>query len=203
MDDGTRLKRLGEADDRQTGAEAGGADLTGLLLAWSAGDRNAAERLLSAVYDELHLLARRSLRKRPGQTLQTTALVNEAYLRLIDQRVEWRNRSHFFALAAHTMRRIAVDHGRRRQAQKRGSGGPRISLAGFEPASTEPAFDALALDDALRRLERVDRAKASVVELRFFGGLKVREVAEVLGCSKATVERHWEFARAWLYRELR
>ncbi len=181
-------------------------DVTGLLLEWRAGDRRAAERLMSTVYDELRRIAGSffSGRGDGDQTMQPTALVNEAYLRLIEQnRVEWRDRAHFFAIAAKLMRRIWCDDLRRRSAKKRGGDGLRVSMSGLEVALPPPGYDPLALDEALRRLAEQDPDKARIVELRFFGGLTVREVAEVLGCSRATVERHWELARSWLYRELR
>lgn len=180
-------------------------DITGLLLAWRAGHTEATANLMSAVYDDLRkiagqLMARHSFEIR---TLQPTALVNEAYLRLINQdRVEWRDRAHFFAIAAKMMRRIMVDYGRQKRAAKRGGGRPDLSLTGHEIAAGGYTADPLALDEALGRLAKLDAERALVVELRFFGGLTMKEVAEVQGRSLATVERHWRLARAWLYREL-
>ena len=156
------------------------------------------------VYNELRAVARRYLaRERPGHTLQSTALVNEAYLKLVGQRdVQWQNRAHFFGVAAQLMRRLLVDHARRRKRAKRGSGGTRITLVeGL--ASVEPVdIDAIALDDALQSLEQLDPQKGRLVELRFFGGLTVEETAEVMGTSAGTVKREWQFAKVWLYRRM-
>jgi RNA polymerase sigma factor (TIGR02999 family) len=174
-----------------------------LLRAWSDGDPGALDQLTAIVYDELHRLARRYLRgERKGHSLQTTALVNEAYLRLVDHtRMEWQNRAHFFAVSAQVMRRILVDHARRRNA-KRGRGLQRIPLDDVTLVSSAPSTDLVALDDALRLLADRDPRKAQVVEMKFFGGLSVEESAAVLGVSPVTVMRDWRTAKAWLYREL-
>lgn len=180
--------------------------VTQLLLAWSRGDRSALDRLMPLVYDELRALARRSLRReRSGHTLQGTALVHEAYLKLVDQRqVRWQDRAHFFAVAAQVMRRILVDHARRHGAAKRGSGRP-----GLPPDEAEalglpaPLVDLVALDRALDRLAALDERQARIVVLRFFGGLTIEETAEVQQISPATVKNEWSLARAWLHRELK
>lgn len=180
-------------------------DVTRLLLDWSRGDRTALERLMPLVYDELRVLAERTLRhERSGHTLQGTALVHEAYLKLVDQRqVRWQDRAHFFAVAAQLMRRILVDHARRHGAVKRGSGEPRLPLDQADaPAPTAPLVDWLALDRALDRLAARDDRQARTVELRFFGGLTIEETAEVLQVSPATVKNDWHLARGWLFREL-
>jgi RNA polymerase sigma-70 factor, ECF subfamily len=174
-----------------------------LLRAWSRGDTSALERLTPIVYDELHRLARRYMRgERPGHSLQTTALVNEAYMRLVDYtRMQWQDRAHFFAVSAQVMRRILVEHARRHNL-KRGGGVAHVSL---EEAAlvggTRPA-DLVALDDAMNALAQFDPRKAQVVEMRFFGGLNVEETADVLKISPTTVMRDWSMARTWLYREL-
>jgi|SRR5688500_2266138 len=192
----------------RSGSEDSSPDVTQLLLGWSAGDRSAGEQLLSAVYAELHRQAARAMRRESADhTLQTTALVHEAYLRLIDQRrVEWRNRAHFFGVAAHLMRRILVDHARRRRAGKRGSGAATVSLDDVHSvrgASSEASrLDVLVFDDALDRLAALDESQARIVELRYFGGLNIEETAEALDVSPATVKREWAIARAWLRREL-
>jgi RNA polymerase sigma factor (TIGR02999 family) len=178
---------------------------TQLLLAWSAGDREALDRMLPLVYGELHHLAERYLsHERPDHTLQPTALVHEAYLRLVNQQhVDWRNRAQFLWVAASMMRRILLNHARDRRAAKRGGDARKqISLSLIEAPSGAPDVDLIALDDALGQLAQLDERKARVVELRFFGGLKMEEAAEVLGVSLATVEREWSFARAWLYNAL-
>ena len=180
-------------------------DVTGLLLAWRTGDDEALARLTPLVYDELHRLARRYMRgEQTGHQLQTTALVNEAYLRLVDsRRVGWRNRAHFFAVAAQLMRRVLVDVARRQRFQKRGRDWQKVTLPdGFEPAVASDT-DIVAVDDALQELARLDPRKARVVELRFFGGLSLEETAEALGVSTDTVGRDWRAARAWLSRELK
>ena len=180
-------------------------DITQMLREASGGDRDALERLLPLVYEELRRLADRKLRyERPDHTLQATALVHEAYLKLIDQsRVEWRNRAHFFAVASQAIRRILVDHARQRGAQKRGGGAEKLSLdEGFNVSVDRPDTNLLHLDRALEKLAETHPEKVGVVELRFFGGLTNEETAEVLGVSLRSVERYWEFARAWLYREL-
>jgi RNA polymerase sigma factor (TIGR02999 family) len=178
-------------------------DVTSLLIASSNGDQEALNQLLPLVYDELRRLADRYLhRERSDHTLQATALVHEAYLRLIDQRVSWANRAHFFGVAAEMMRRILIDHARSRQAAKRGSGGIKISLDDVLDLTDERAADLIALDDALKGLAEFDSQKAKVVELRFFGGLSIEETAAVLGLGTATITRQWRLAKAWLYHEL-
>jgi RNA polymerase sigma factor (TIGR02999 family) len=174
------------------------------LLAWSAGDPEALERLTPLVYQELHRLAAAYMaRERPGHTLQATALVHEAYLRLVDlQGVGWRDRAHFFAVAARTMRRILVDFARAREYQKRAGGGDRVSLEESLVISGEPGAGLVALDDALNRLAAIDDRKSRIVELRFFGGLQVDETAEALNISSETVMRDWRAAKAWLYLQL-
>lgn len=178
-------------------------EVTSLLQHWSGGDRQALERLMPLVYGELRRVAGAYLKaERPDHTLQPTALVHEAYLRLIDQkRVVWQNRAHFFGIAAQMMRRILVDHARRRQASKRDAERLRI-LSGAGEASAENAPDLLALDSALQGLQRLDPRQARIVELRFFAGLTVEETAEVANVSPATVKREWRTARAWLRREI-
>lgn len=183
-----------------------GRDITELLVAWSAGDREALDRLVDVAYPELHALARRAMRgERRDHTLQPTALVNELYLKLVDQdRADWRNRAQFFAVAARLIRRILVDHARRRARAKRGGGATRVT-AGIEdvaPVPARPEVDVLALEGALRGLRSLDPRQEQVVELRFFGGLTIREAASVLAVSPATVKRDWETAKAWLQREM-
>jgi RNA polymerase sigma factor (TIGR02999 family) len=179
-------------------------ELTRLLVAWSNGDQAALDKLIPFVFEELRRLARRYMRReRPEHTLQTTALVNEAYLRLIDQRkVRWQNRAHFFAVAAQMMRRILIDHARNRRYVKRGGGGRLVSLDEAAVVSEERAAELLALDDALTALASIDTQQSRIVELRFFGGLTIEETAEVLAVSPATVKRDWNSAKAWLYREI-
>jgi RNA polymerase sigma factor (TIGR02999 family) len=175
-----------------------------LLIDWSGGDAAALEKLTPLIYDELRRLARRFLRhERGGHTLQTAALVNEAYLRLVDQRnVRWQNRAHFFAIAAQLMRRILIDYARRRHYAKRGGGAPQVSLDEAAALSDERAADLVALDEALLGLASIDPQQSRVVELRFFGGLTVEETAEVLKLSPDKVKREWSTAKAWLYREM-
>jgi len=178
-------------------------EITQLLVASRAGDAEALNRLLPLVYDELRRLAGHYLRReRSDHTLQPTALVHEAYLRLIDQNVSWQNRAHFFGVAAQMMRRILVDYARGRLAAKRGSGGVKVSLDDALNLSDERAGDFVALDDALERLAEFDPQKSRIVELRFFGGLSVEEAAEVLGIGTATVTRQWKMAKAWLYQQV-
>jgi RNA polymerase sigma factor (TIGR02999 family) len=174
-----------------------------LLQAWSDGDRDALEKLTPIVYNELHKLARHYLRnERSNITLQTTALVNEAYLKLVDfKQMRFKDRAHFFAVSAQLMRRILVDHARRRNL-KRGGGLQRISLDDINALGAEPDADLVMLDDAMLALAQFDARKARVVELRFFGGLSVEETGEVLDISPITVMRDWTTARAWLYREM-
>lgn len=182
-----------------------GSDVSGLLQAWSGGDQTALEKLTPIVYDELRRLARRYIRgERPGHSLQPTALVNEAYLRLVDyKRMKWQNRAHFFAVSAQLMRRILVEHARRHNV-KRGGDVPHVSLdeATVLGAGETADPNLVALDDAMNALEKVDPRKVQVVEMRFFGGLSVEETAEVLKVSPITVMRDWSTAKAWLYREL-
>jgi RNA polymerase sigma factor (TIGR02999 family) len=182
--------------------QAGPGAATALLIAWGAGDQNARERMLPLVYDELRRLAASYLRReRPGHTLQPTALVHEAYVRLIDQRqVDWSNRAQFIGLAAVMMRRILVNHARDRVADKRGGGAEHVPLTVAGEPMGAPEVNLLDLHDALDRLAEVDQRKGQVVELKFFGGLTMDEIAETLRVSRATVEREWKFARAWLYR---
>jgi RNA polymerase sigma factor (TIGR02999 family) len=184
-------------------SESGNADVSRLLQAWSRGDTGALDRLTPIVYGELRRLARRHLKgERDGHSLQATALVNEAYVRLTDfTRMEWQNRAHFFAVSAQVMRRILVDHARRRNA-KRGRGLLHVSIDETVVVAPEPSLDLVALDDALNALARVDARKAHVVEMRFFGGLTVEESAEVLEVSPVTVMRDWRAAKAWLHREM-
>jgi len=180
-------------------------DVTELLLEWSKGKGNALDELLPLVYRELQKIAHRYLsRERSSNTLQTTALVHEAFLKLVDQnRVEWQNRAHFFGVAAQAMRRILVDNARQRLADKRGSGAEKISLEeGVIDVSDEKASDLVELDAALQRLSEIDEQKSRLVELRYFGGLSIEETAEVLGVSIATVNRQWRVAKAWLYKEI-
>lgn len=176
--------------------------LTELLVAWGDGDRAALDKLMPLVYEELRRLAHKYMgRERAGNTLQTSALVHEAYLRLIDQRdVQWQNRAHFFGIAAQMMRRILVDYARSRNNQKRGGGAPRIALDEAVIVSEERAADVVALDDALKSLAKIDERKSQIVELRFFGGLSIEETAEVLKVSPGTVMRDWTLAKAWLKR---
>jgi RNA polymerase sigma factor (TIGR02999 family) len=179
-------------------------EVTQLLVAWGSGDQAALDQLMPLVYDELKRLARRHLgRERRGHTLQTTALVNEAYLKLVDQRaVHWESRAQFFALAAQAMRRILVDHARARQNQKHGGGVLQVEMDEALTISHERTADVIALDDALQNLAQFDARKCRIVELRFFGGLSIEETAQVLQVSPGTVMRDWTLAKAWLQREL-
>lgn len=180
-------------------------DVTGLLLAWRAGDERALAALMPLVYAELRRLAHRHLRYRaPDSGLETTELVHEAYLRLLDSsRVSWQNRAHFFALSAQLMRRVLVDQVRARRSKKRGGLAEHVPLSGDEAIPDGNRLDLVALDDALAALEALDPRKAKVVELRYFSGLTADESAEVLGVSPPTVERDWKMARLWLSRELK
>jgi RNA polymerase sigma factor (TIGR02999 family) len=180
------------------------AEVTQLLQQWSLGRQDALDQLLPAIYAELQRLAASYLRReRADHTLQATALVHEAFLKLVDQRdVRWQNRAHFFGIAAQMMRRILVDHARAHTASKRGSGERPISLDDAVASIPGVNVDVLALDEALVRLARIDAQQSRVVELRFFGGLTIKEAAEVLGISHATVEREWTVAKAWLYDQL-
>jgi RNA polymerase sigma factor (TIGR02999 family) len=175
--------------------------VTALLIAWGAGDDHARERMLPLVYDELRRLAAGYLRReRPGHTLQPTALVHEAYVRLIDQRqVDWSNRAQFVGLAAVMMRRILVNHARDRVAGKRGAGAEHVPLTVAADPMGTPELDLLDLHDALERLAALDARKGRIVELKFFGGLTIEEIADTVQISRATVEREWKFARAWLF----
>jgi len=179
-------------------------EITGLLLAWRDGDRGALERLTPLVYQELHRLARSYLRgERAGHPLQTTDLVNEAYLRLIDAtQMQWQNRAHFFAVSAQLMRRILVDFARARRNRKRGGDAAQVSLEEALTIGPERDAELVALDDALTVLAKLDERRSKVVELRFFGGLTETEIAEVLQVSPRTVKSDWRFARSWLLREL-
>ncbi len=178
--------------------------VTGLLQAWGHGDEAALDRLVPLVHDELHRIARRCMAgERAGHSLQATALVNEAYLRLIDvQHVNWQDRAHFLAMGARLMRRILVDHARSKRNQKRGGGAVRVTFDEMVLAADEPGPDLVALDEALVALGKVDERKSRVIELRYFGGLTVEETAAVLKVSVDTVMRDWKLARAWLLREL-
>lgn len=180
-------------------------DVTTLLLELSAGREGALEEILPLVYEELHGIAHRHLaRERRGHTLSTTALVHEAYVRLVDvKRVQWRDRTHFLAMASRSMRRILVDYARTRGAQKRGGATERVPLAEAVEVADERAADILALDEALRRLEELNERQCRGVEYRFFGGMTLEEVAEALGISHGSAKRDWTLARAWLNRELR
>ena len=181
------------------------SEITGLLVDWSNGDQNALEKLLPLVEKELHRLAHYQLRHlRPGNTLQTTALINETYLRLIKQnQVQWKNRAHFFGITAQLMRRILLNYLRDQRRLKRGGGAIQISLSEAAVISPEKTDELLALDDALNRLAQIDERKSKIVELRFFGGMSVEETAEVLKVSQITVLRDWNLAKAWLAREIR
>jgi RNA polymerase sigma factor (TIGR02999 family) len=175
-----------------------------LLVAWGAGDQAALDRLIPLVHGELRRLAGRYMAgERPGHTLQASALVNEAYLRLFEiKRISWQNRAHFFAMSGQRMRRILVDHARARRYRKRGGGAPQVSLDNALTVYVEKGQDLIALDDALTALAAIDARKSEVVELRFFGGLSVAETAEALHVSPETVMRDWKMAKVWLLREL-
>jgi RNA polymerase sigma factor (TIGR02999 family) len=181
------------------------SDVTNLLRAWGQGDENALQQLMPLVYDQLHAAARRHMAgERAGHTLQTTALIHETYLRLVDiRRVEWQDRAHFLAVCAQLMRRILIDFARSRGYQKRGGGAHQVNFDETLVVTSQPDFDLVALDDGLKRLAKMDERKAKVVELRFFGGLDVKETAEVMKVSSDTVMRDWKFAKVWLLRELR
>jgi len=178
-------------------------DISTLLRAWSNGDQSALERLTPAVYQELRRLAHHYMKgERSGHSLQTTALVNEAYMRLVDfTRMQWQDRAHFFAVSARVMRRILVDHARR-QNVKRGVDVPHVSLEEGAVLGGDRTADLVALDDAMNALARLDSRKVQIIEMRFFGGLSVEETAEVLKVSPGTVRRDWSIAKLWLYREL-
>ena len=179
-------------------------EVTRLLLDWSNGDKTALDKLMPLIYDELRRLAHRYMsRERAGHTMQTTALVNEAYVRLINRKnVHWQDRAHFFAIAAELMRTILVDHARSHATAKRGGGARKFSLDEALVVSQERAAQVVALDEALTTLAEVDSKQSRIVELRFFGGLTIEETAEVLQLSPATIKREWNTAKAWLYHEL-
>jgi RNA polymerase sigma factor (TIGR02999 family) len=181
-----------------------GHEITELLQAWRQGDERALEKLTPQVYRELHQAAKRCMeRERDGHILQTTALINELYLRLTDLKpIDWQNRAHFFALCARQMRRILTDEARARQSHKRGGGAQLVSLDVDRVGTPEASANLVAVDDALNRLAKVDERKSQVIEMRFFGGLSVDETAEVLRVSPETVMRDWKLAKAWLHREL-
>lgn len=178
--------------------------VTHLLQAWGRGDKEALNKLLPIVYEELHRLAASYMRKEsPGHSLQTSALVNEAYIKLVDQKnVRWQNRAHFFGIAAQLMRRILVDHARSRARLKRGGGAQRLSLNESVIAATDSAEAFLSLDDALMRLAEIDAKKCRIVEMKIFCGLNTKEIAEVEKVSPSTIEREWRKAKAWLHREI-
>ena len=175
-------------------------EVTELLIKWSKGDKAALDELMPVIHSELRRLARRYMaRERPGHTLQTTALINEAYVRLVDQQgVEWQDRAHFFAVAAQIMRHILVDHARKYQSEKRGAGLQKIALDDVAVANQERASELIALDEALDALAALDPRQSQIVELRFFGGLTVEETAEVMKLAPITVMREWRLAKAWL-----
>ena len=179
-------------------------NITELLVGYGRGDKEALDQLMPIVYDELRRQAARYLRReQAGHTLQTTALIHEAYVRLVDQRnVQWQNRAHFFGIAAQLMRRILVDHARSKKRAKRGGSDVRVSLNEATVAVQGQNLDVVAVDEALQRLAKIDEQQSRVVELRFFSGLTVEETAEVMGISAATVKRDWSMAKAWLHREL-
>ncbi len=179
-------------------------EVTQLLFAWGNGDQAARDQLMPLVYDELHRLAHQHMnRERPGHTLQTSALVNEAFLRLVDQReVHWQNRAHFFGIAAQMMRRILVDYARTHRAEKRGGGWDKLVFDEAIAPAAERSIDLVALDEALKDLLAFDPRQSQIVELRFFGGLTNEEIGEVLDVSPRTVKREWRMAKAWLRREI-
>jgi RNA polymerase sigma factor (TIGR02999 family) len=179
-------------------------EVTELLQDWSEGDEAALERLMPLVYDELHRLAHQHMkREKPGHILQTSALINEAYLRMVDSpRIPWQNRAQFFGIAARVMRRILVDEARKRKSDKRGGAAVQVTLNEATNVAHEQASNVMALDEALKSLEAIDSRQSQIVELRFFGGLSVDEAAEVLKVSPGTVMRDWTFARAWLKNEM-
>ena len=180
------------------------SEITQLLADWNGGDQAALEKMMPLVYDELRRLARHYLRQeRADHTLQPTALVHEAFLRLVDQRsVTWQNRAHFFGIAAQMMRRILVNHAEAHHAEKRGGSARKLALDDAVSFTQEREFDLVALDGALKTLEEIDPQKGRIVELRFFGGLTIAETAEAMGVSETTVERNWRLAKAWLRREI-
>ncbi len=179
-------------------------EVTELLRQWRSGDEEALDKLTPLIYDELHRLAHQYIsRERPGHTLQTTALVNEAYLRLVEQNdVDWESRAHFFAVSAQLMRHILVDYARQHAAAKRGGEFQKVALNGEVIVSRERAAELVALDEAMHALHEIHPRRSKVVELRYFGGLNNKEASQVLKVSETTIERDWRFAKAWLYREL-
>lgn len=195
---------MAEAQPPATDPNPSPGEVTALLLAWSAGDREALQKLIPLVYVDLHKRAAAYLRKeRAGHTLQPTAVVNEAYLKLVDQtRVQWQNRAHFFGVASRAMREVLVDYARRHRSAKRGSGETLVSLEEGSAVTPPRSLDVLALDIALERLSALDERQGKLVEMRVFGGLTLDETAEALGISAATVSREWKHAEAWLHREL-
>ena len=201
-----RVLIVDEPDGTYNGSEAMNSsppnDVTELLLAWNTGDRTALDRLMPVVYHELRQLARQYMRsENPGHSLQATALVNEAYIRLVDQqRVNWKNRAHFFGAAAQIIRRVLVEHARARGRLKRGGDVLKVTFDGESGPRSEVQWDVVALDDALNQLAKLDPQQERVVELRYFTGLSIEETAEALGISPATVKRDWATARAWLFR---
>jgi len=186
-------------------AASSSSEVTGLLRAWGRGDEDALQKLMPLVYEQLHAAARRYMaHERPGHTLQTTALIHETYLRLIDVRqVKWQDRAHFLAVCAQLMRRILIDFARSRNYEKRGGAAPHVNFEDAMLVTARPDVNLVALDDALNRLAVVDERKSKVVELRFFGGLSVKESAEVMKVSPETIMRDWKMAKVWLLRELR
>jgi RNA polymerase sigma factor (TIGR02999 family) len=186
-------------------AESQPNQITQLLLAWSEGDEDAHEKLVPLVYEQLHRVAQREMRReRPGQTLQTTALVHEAYMRLVGaENLSWQNRAHFFAVSARMMRRILIDVARAKRNLKHGAGALQVTMDEALAISSEPSVDLIALDEALNRLTALHPRQSEIVEMRYFGGLKEEEIAEVLNVSLRTVQQDWRLARLWLYRELR
>jgi RNA polymerase sigma factor (TIGR02999 family) len=179
-------------------------ELTELLISWGNGDKMALERLMPLVDRELHRIAHFHMnRENAGHTLETSALVNEAYLKLIKQRdVKWQNRAHFFAIASKVMRRILLDHAKAQLRAKRGGNTQQVSLSEVFISSVKPSTELIALDDALNKLAEFDVQKSNIVEMRYFGGLRMEEIAEVLGISVVSVKRHWSMAKAWLRREV-
>lgn len=190
--------------EEEVKSETNSHEVTQLLISWSDGDKSALDKLMPLIYRSLQKIAHLHLnRERSSHTLQTTALVHEAYMKMIDQNsVHWKNRSHFFAIASQAMRRILIDYARRQIAEKRGGEGEKISLDDIDVASINPDQNLLALDEALNELEKIDPEQTRIIELRYFGGLTVDETAEVLQISPRTVAREWAMARAWLYRNL-
>ena len=205
-----RAFRLGKDDKisatlyRSTQRMVATSQLTGLLEDWKHGDPTALQKLTPLIYDELRRIAHRyAHRERNGHTLETTALVNEAYLRLAGEKRDWQNRSHFFAVTAQVMRHILIDHARRRQYVKHGGEAQHVPIEAASLMASERAAELIALDEALEELARLDPRKARVVELRYFGGLSLEETAEAVGLSLMTVRRDWQAAKAWLYRRLK